>query len=133
MGEQFDRLKQRLADVHNVYRAASVLSWDQHTYMPPRGERARAEQLATLSRLGHDMFIAPETGELIAAAEEEVRDLPLESDEASLVRVARRDYEIDRKVPSWLIMEIQRHASLANSVWVEARENNDVARFAPCL
>jgi carboxypeptidase Taq len=36
--------------------AGAVLGWDQQTYMPPGGVAARADQLATLSKISHQMF-----------------------------------------------------------------------------
>lgn len=69
------QLKARLADVHNLSRAASVLGWDQQVYMPPGGAQARGEQIATLARLSHNIFIADETGALLQAAAGEVKDL----------------------------------------------------------
>src|SRR5437763_12346379 len=100
MGEQFDRLKQRLGQVHSLNRALAVLSWDQHTHMPPGGARARAQQMSDLARMSHDIFITDETGELLQAAAQEVANLSPDSDDASLVRVAQRDYEEARRVPS---------------------------------
>jgi carboxypeptidase Taq len=133
MGEHLERLKLRLADIHNLNRATSVLSWDQHTYMPPGGAPARGEQMATLARLAHELFIADETGELLQTAAEEVKDFSYDSDEASLVRVARRDYEDARKIPPSLVAEFRRHNALANPIWARAREENDFASFAPCM
>jgi carboxypeptidase Taq len=133
MGAQFEALKVRLGDVNNIYRAGAILSWDQQTQMPPGGAQARAEQMATLATIGHAMFVAEETGDLLRAAAEEVRDQPYESDDASLVRVAQRDYDLQTKLPTELVREIQRHGALSHGVWVKAREDNDFAAFAPNL
>src|SRR5579859_545282 len=133
MAEVLDRLKTRLAEVNNLYRAGAVLGWDQQTYMPPGGAEARGEQLATISRVAHEIFSAPETGELLAAAADEVNGLPAESVPASLVRVAKRDYDLAVKVPHQFMAEIRRHAAGAHQIWVSARQNNDFAAFAPCL
>ncbi|HLJ68406.1 MAG TPA: carboxypeptidase M32 [Chloroflexota bacterium] len=133
MGEHFDRLRQRLATIHNIDGAIGVLGWDQQTYMPPAGARARAEQMATLGQISHDLFISEETGELLQAAAEDVRDLPYESDEASLVRVSMRDYQQRRKIPAELVAEITRHGSTAYAVWTQARREDDYDAFAPYL
>jgi carboxypeptidase Taq len=133
MSEQFDRLRERLAVVHNLNRANSVLGWDQHTYMPPGGSAARGEQMATIGRIAHEMLVADETGELIRAATNEVKDLPRESDDASLVRVAQRDYDHQRKIPADLVAEMTRHAAEAFQVWARAREENKYPDFAPYL
>src|SRR5437867_10266946 len=100
---QLEKLRDRLAEVCDLRGAASVLGWDQQTYMPPGGASARAEQLATLERLSHEMFISAEMGELLEGAVAEVSGLAHDSDEASLVRVTRRDYDKARKIPPALI------------------------------
>jgi len=133
LATHLDQLKQRLADVHNLGRAASVLTWDQQTYMPAGGAEARASQFATLSRLGHTMFTDDETGELLERAAAEVADLPEDHDDAALVRVGKRDYEDDRKVPTDLVVEMRRHGSLAQPYWIEARKENRFEIFAPYL
>jgi carboxypeptidase Taq len=133
MGESFDALTARLSEILNIRGAAAVLGWDQHVYMPPGGAPARGAQMGTLANLAHTMFVAPETGELISRAADEVRDLPYDSLEASQVRVAQRDYEDDTKVPASLVSEMIQHGVEANSVWVQARQQNDYALFAPYL
>ncbi|MBV9280677.1 MAG: carboxypeptidase M32 [Chloroflexi bacterium] len=133
MGDHLDKLRTRLADVHNLERASAVLTWDQHTYMPPAGAAARGEQMATLSRLAHEIFTDPRTGELLAASAREVADLPPDGDDARLVRLARRQYDRAVKVPPALVSEMRKHAAVANPIWVRARQENDFASFEPCL
>src|SRR5436853_6446144 len=62
---KFEELRGRLAEINDLGRAASILAWDQETMMPPRGAGVRAEQLATLSRITHQKFTAPEVGRLL--------------------------------------------------------------------
>jgi carboxypeptidase Taq len=53
-------LIERLRLIQHLKSAADILSWDQETFMPPAGGAARADQLATLQTLAHDMMISPE-------------------------------------------------------------------------
>jgi carboxypeptidase Taq len=133
MGEQFVALKARLSEINNVYRALALLGWDQHTKMPPRGAAARAEGMATLTTIAHSMFVSEETGDLLRGAAEEVKDQPYESDDASFVRVAQRDYDLQTKLPTELVSEIRRHGALSHEVWAKARQDNDFSAFAPNL
>jgi carboxypeptidase Taq len=55
-----DNLTSKLREIHHLRDAAAVLSWDQETYMPPRGGAIRADQLATLQTLAHNQFVSPE-------------------------------------------------------------------------
>jgi carboxypeptidase Taq len=126
-------LRVRLAEVADVSRAAGVLGWDQRVTMPPRGTEARAEQLATLGRIAHEMFTDDEVGRLLDAAEPLVESLPYDADDRSLVRVTRRDWEKARRVPSALRAEMTREAARGHHAWVEARRTSDFASFLPYL
>ena len=130
---QLTRLKSKLAEVCDLKGAASVLGWDQQTYMPPGGASARAEQLATLEKLSHEMFVSAEMGELLEGAAAEVSGLAFDSDEASLVRVTRRDYDKARKIPAALVAEIARTTSLGMEVWVKAKAESNFVEFQPVL
>jgi carboxypeptidase Taq len=129
----FDELRVRLGEVSDLHRASALLGWDQRTMMPPRGAGVRAEALATLERFAHERFTSPEIGRLLEELAGFEEQHPYDSFEASLVRVARRDWEKARKVPSELRSAMSRAASLADPVWVRARRENDFASFLPTL
>jgi carboxypeptidase Taq len=130
---RFDELLGRLGEISDLQRAGYLLSWDQETKMPPLGAPARAEQLATLARLGHDRFSAPELGALLEELRELEESSAPESFEASVIRVTRRDYEKKRRVPSELRAELTRAASLAYAAWLEARAAADFELLLPHL
>jgi carboxypeptidase Taq len=129
----FDELRLRLAEVSDLARASAILGWDQQTMMPPRGAAGRAEELATLGRVIHERFTAPEIGRLLDELAEFEQEHPYDSFEASLIRVTRTDWEKARKVPADLRAEMSRASSLAHPVWVRARQENDFASFLPAL
>ncbi|TML72446.1 MAG: carboxypeptidase M32, partial [Actinobacteria bacterium] len=62
---KLDRLKELLAEVDDLRKAATVLFWDQRVMMPSGGAEARAEASATVGRLAHEKFVAPEVGKLL--------------------------------------------------------------------
>jgi carboxypeptidase Taq len=126
-------LKERLGEISDLARAAGVLSWDQKVTMPPGGHPARAEALATISRIAHERFTDAEVGRLLDRLQPLEESLEYDSDDASLVRVTRRDWEKQRRVPTELRVELTRTAALGNQVWIEARATNDFAKFLPAL
>ena len=133
MGEKLEHLKSHMATTIDLMHAAALLSWDQEVYMPPQGVEARSQQLATLSTLAHQMFTSDETGELLAEAEAEVAGMDYDSDEASNVRVTRREYDQHTKLPTSLVSEMSLTASQAFAAWRQAREKQDYALFEPHL
>ncbi|MCE9626817.1 MAG: carboxypeptidase M32 [Candidatus Eisenbacteria bacterium] len=126
-------LKTRLIEIDDVNSAASLLRWDQTTYMPPGGAAARGRHLATLSRLAHERFVEAETGRLLDAAAQETASLPFDSDEASLVRVTRRAWDQAVKIPGSLISEVQEHTAETYQAWTVAKPRNDFASVRPLL
>ncbi len=126
-------LRQRLAEISDLGRAAGVLSWEQRVSMPPLGTESRAESLATLGRIIHDRFTDPEVGHLLDRLAPLEESLPYESDDASLIRVTRRDWEKACRVPTELRVAMTRAAARGHHAWVEARSNNDFASFLPYL
>jgi carboxypeptidase Taq len=133
MSDSLQQLKDSLGEVSDVDRAAAVLAWDQETYMPPGGVANRADQLTTLRRIAHIRFTSDDVGRLLDETEAEVGGLEFDSDEASLVRVTRRDYDHARKLPADLVAEITRAGATALPVWQKARKDADFKLFAPYL
>jgi carboxypeptidase Taq len=130
---RFDELLRRLGEITDLRRVSGLLAWDHETKMPPLGAPARAEQSATLARLAHELGTAAELGALL----EELRQLEESSDrdsfEASVIRVARRDYEKERRIPGELRAEMTRAASLGYRAWLEARAEADFEILRPNL
>ena len=132
-GSPFDRLRERLAEVNDLTKAATLLLWDQRVMMPPGGAEARAEALGTVSRLAQERFIDDEVGRLL----EELRGLEESSDydsfEASLVRTTRRQYEKATRVPPELVGEMRRASALGLAAWGPAKERSDFEQLRPHL
>ncbi len=133
MPDELTTLRERLAEIADLGRAAGVLGWDQRVTMPPLGTEARAEALATVGRIAHDRFVDPEIGRLLDRLEPLQDSLEYDSDDASLIRITRRDWEKARRVPSELEVEMTRAAARGHHAWVEARKHDDFASFLPFL
>jgi carboxypeptidase Taq len=126
-------LKRRLLEISDLGDAGAVLGWDQATYMPKGGAAARARQGATLSRLAHDRATDPELGRLLDDLLPHAERLPPGSDEACLIRVARRDFEKAVKVPTEFVARWSAFGSESFDAWTRARPDNDFAAMRPHL
>jgi carboxypeptidase Taq len=127
-----DELKARLLEVEDLKAAASLLRWDQMTYMPPGGGMTRGRQIGTLSRLAHEKFTDAAVGRLLDRLEKETA-VPADSDEAALVRVTRRLYEQSVRVPTALVAEFEEHTAATYGAWTVARPANDFPAVRPLL
>ncbi|HSG14354.1 MAG TPA: carboxypeptidase M32 [Gaiellaceae bacterium] len=126
-------LKERLAEISDLYRSLGVLGWDQKVTMPTGGHPARAEAMATLGRIAHERFVDEEVGRLLERLRPLEETLDYDSDDASLIRVVRHDWEKQSRVPTELRAEMIRAGALGNQVWIEAREKSDFSMFLPAL
>ena len=133
MNRDYAELKRHLGEVVDLRRVSSLLEWDQQTLMPSRAAELRADELGTLDRLAHERFTSPEVGRLLENLAQYEQTLDPESDEASLIRVTRRDWEKARKVPSELRGEMTHSAATALPTWVNARQESDFKSFLPHL
>jgi carboxypeptidase Taq len=127
------QLKERLTRLTDLERIGRMLNWDQQTMMPPAGSEHRAEHLATLRRIQHEVLIDHETGRLLEELRPLEDSLDPDSDDAALIRVARRDYEKAVRVPTELRAEMVRAAAQARTVWVKAKAESDFQQFLPAL
>ncbi len=106
---------------------AGRTGWDQETMMPRNAAPQRAEELAALETVLHARRTDPRLGAWLEAAE------PDGEVEAAQLRLLKRDYARNVKVPADLAEEIARQTSLAQGIWAEARAAKDYKAFAPSL
>ncbi|HBB34453.1 MAG TPA: carboxypeptidase [Cyanobacteria bacterium UBA8803] len=126
-------LKTRLAEINDLEAAASLLYWDQATYMPPGGAEARGRQLATLQQISHSKFTESAIGQLLEDLRPYEASLSYDSDEASLIRITRRKYERAVRVPANFMAEFSKHRTEAYGAWARARPANNFAAVQPYL
>ena len=133
MRQALSELKERLGKLTDLRRTQAVLILDMTVFMPPGGAPTRAAQLATLEGVIHEHVVDERFGELFEALEPHAATLPQDSDDASLVRVAKRDWERARRVPKALAVEFAEVAAKSYEAWVGARATSDFAAFRPSL
>ncbi|MDH5640972.1 MAG: carboxypeptidase M32 [Nitrospira sp.] len=133
-------LTTKLLEIQRINSAASVLSWDQETYMPTGGGQARAEQIAVLEGLAHQKMVSPDIEQLLSQwvdpatgeASEQPGDL-WDEPSRSLLRETWRDFSRAKKLPSDFVVTLSRECSLAQQVWTEAKSRSTFALFLPNL
>jgi carboxypeptidase Taq len=123
----YDRLSARFARMAALEEAAAILHWDAAAMMPEGGAAARAEQLATLAGLSHELLTAPEVAADLAAAE-----VQGEWAEANL-RLMRRAHARAACLPRALVERAARANSACEKLWRRAKAAADFALVAPAL
>ena len=131
--ERLADLKRRLLELSDLGGALAVLGWDQATYMPMGGAAARGRQGAVLSRIAHEMLTDPAMGKLLDGLASYAANLPDDSDDAAIIRVARREYDKAIKVPSGFVAQWSEMGTASYDAWTRARPANNFAAMRPYL
>ena len=129
----YQELLKMLREAAVLNSCASLLGWDEQTYLPQAGSAHRAEQLALLAGLTHERSTAPRIGELLTELEQSGSLGDPESALAVNVREARHSYDRATKLPRALVEELSRTTTLAQSAWVSARKKSSFPEFQPWL
>lgn len=133
MQKKLEELKKRLMEITDLNAIGAVIGWDQLTYMPPGGATTRGRQQAMLARMAQEKFIDPQVGRLLDDLLSYEESLPFDSDDASLIRVTRRDYERAIKLPPDFVSRMSEHQSQSYMAWAEARPASDFVKMQPML
>ena len=129
VNDPYAELEKRFARMSAVNRAGSILNWDRSTMMPPGASEDRADQLATLNVVSHEMMVAPDMSDLLARAEETKGDL--DSWRSANLREMRHAWIHASALPSDLVEARTRAASACEMVWREAKKNADFKSLLP--
>ncbi|WP_431102027.1 carboxypeptidase M32 [Roseateles noduli] len=117
----YDALCQRHQRIHRLSHLQAIASWDQSAFMPARGAQARAESLAEMGGLLHQLGTDPALRQLLDDAAQE----PLDDFQRASLREMRRVWRSANAVPQRLVEA----RSLANShcehEWRHQRAAND--------
>jgi carboxypeptidase Taq len=123
------KLRGRLAELADLKSLEALASWDQLVTMPPAGASDRAHQLGTLAGLTHEHATSEQIGEWLS----ELEQTQLDGVERDIVRLARRDWDRSRRVPTELAAELSRAHADGHESWRVARAADDFPAFAPAL
>jgi carboxypeptidase Taq len=130
MEKAYRELTERWRERALLDSCATVLAWDEETYLPRGGVEGRADQQALLARLEHERAADPRVGDLLAQAE-----AAGSSDELVVtnLRLMRREYDEACRVPATLVEELARITTRAQGAWERARDANATTGYLPLL
>lgn len=126
----YQKFTQHLSKIADIHYSIAVLNWDQETYLPKKGSQHRAQQIATLSGMAHELATSKELGEILDKLTD---DKTLNSIEKKNVELALKNYTKATKLPTEFVIELSNTTSEAFHAWIEARKEDKFEIFAPAL
>ena len=121
METNYQKLERRLEEISRLGGIMGILHWDQEVIMPSGAAESRASQMGVLAGTIHEKSTDPEMGKLLDALDQENSFTAFEQ---CNIREARREYDMETKVPKDLVMEMAELSSKGHQVWVKARSEN---------
>lgn len=130
MNPVFQSYQEKMRQIADVGYAVAVLHWDQETYMPKKGAEHRAQQIATLAGIAHDMSTSPELGEILGKL---ANDTTLDPWQARNISESQQSYKKKGKLSTDFVRRQSLATSNAFQAWLKAREANSYVIFEPQL
>jgi len=124
-------LHRKAKELTHLNSILALLQWDQEIMLPRGATAGRAEQFSVLSTIIHRKITAHDLGKTLQELSAEAEGLS--ASDLSLIRVMKREYDKNTKLPEKFVAAFSRITSEALPVWVEARNKNDFSLFQPLL
>jgi carboxypeptidase Taq len=121
--EKYRAHMRRLADLRS---ALALMQWDQETYMPPKGAEFRAQQVATLSEMAHELATAEKLGALLESLEQAPG---LNEKEKKNISLTKEDFEKQKKYPPAFVRKMSETVSKSFHAWNLAKKENRFSLF----
>ena len=113
----------KLADLR---AALALMQWDQETYLPPKGAGFRAQQIATLAEMAHELATSEKLGSLLESLEKAGR---LSETERKNILLNREDFEKQKKYPAAFVRKMSETVSRSFNAWNQAKKENRFSLF----
>ncbi len=124
-------LEQRFRRMLMLQSVEEMLDWDSSAMMPSGAAASRADQMALLRVLRHELMCAPELVELLGEAE--AQSDSLDPWQQANLREMRHQWIHSASVPGKLVDAMSRATSACEARWREARKESDFDGMAPLL
>ena len=133
MSDAFEKLCDHSREIALLNSIESLLDWDARCKLPEQGSAYRTEQQAYVARLVHQKQTDPRIGDWLADVQGTNLTADPQSDSATIIREAQRNYDKQTKLPAELVEALTRATNDGQHAWVEARRENDFSKFLPYL
>jgi carboxypeptidase Taq len=130
MKNKYENLRILTNKIADIKYAISVLNWDQETYMPVKGQQFRAQQIATLSGIAHELSTSNSYEKALMDLKDEKK---LSVSQRKNIDLLIFDFEKSKKLSADFIVKLSQATSKSFHAWLASRKANDFSIFAPEL
>jgi carboxypeptidase Taq len=122
--------KDYLKKIKSYEEALNLMAWDLRTMIPKKGMDQRSDVIGQLSETIHTLKTSDEMKQFLDELPKQVNEDPVMK---QMLKVCQKDYDRDSKIPTAEYTAFVTLRSKAETVWQEAREQNDFSMLEPYL
>jgi carboxypeptidase Taq len=124
--ELYSNYKEHMHKVADVRAALALMQWDQETYLPVKGAGFRAQQIATLSEIAHELVTSDKLGSLLESLEGAGQ---LNEKENKNISLTREDFLKQKKYPPAFVRKMSETVSRSFNAWNLAKKEGRFSLF----
>jgi carboxypeptidase Taq len=122
----YETYREHMRKLADVKSALALMQWDQETYMPVKGTAFRAQQVATLSEMAHELATSEKLGSLLETL---AQATALSETEKKNIFLNRQDFEKQKKYPPAFVRKMSETVSKSFNAWNRAKNENRFSLF----
>ena len=125
-GVQYEKYRNHMRKLADLRASMALMQWDQETYLPKKGAGFRAQQVATLAEMAHEMATSKKLGSLLESLYQAVG---LSVSERKNIILTRQDFEKQKKYPTAFVRRMSETISKSFNAWNEAKKEGRFSLF----
>ncbi|GAA0359093.1 carboxypeptidase M32 [Bacillus horti] len=129
--ESFTHLEQKIMHYQQLL---GLVQWDlQSGGTPRKGQASRAEAIGALTADTFELFVSEEMGACLDVLTKPENNQQLDAESRARVRVAKKEYDKTKNIPSSMNREFSVLTAKAHHIWEEARSKNQFSLYEESL
>ncbi|MGY5881385.1 MAG: carboxypeptidase M32 [Candidatus Thorarchaeota archaeon] len=129
--DSYEKLCEKTKTTIQFLTGAGIVQWDMQTMIPPRAHQQRADQLAVMSKIAHQLSTDSEIRILLSEIEPHIHTL--DKYQQREIALVRRNWKLHSALPEKLVREEVKQKSIATTAWRKAKTASDWKIFQPEL
>ncbi|MDF2820814.1 MAG: ypwA [Clostridiales bacterium] len=131
VNETLERFKELSTKIASLSKGCTLFNWDNSTGAPVKAIEEKATYMGILATMAFEIGISPEMKESIYFLNDHIDEL----DEvyAKIIKDSVKEFEKMSKIPTKEYQEYSILTSQTETIWQEAKTNNDFTTFEPYL
>jgi carboxypeptidase Taq len=123
---QYEKYRSHMRKLADLRASLALMQWDQETYLPQKGTGFRAQQIATLAEMAHELATSKNLGSLLESLH---MAEGLSDSERINITLNREDFAKQKKYPAAFVRRMSETVSKSFNAWSQAKKESRFTIF----